>query len=216
MKYIGYVRSRFSKVDFPVFMLEDLRLALKSKSIKDDYLRLMVHELCKRGEATRITRGVYTFHDDSAVVGFAFRPFYYGLENALSLHGLSEQGTNFIVMTPRNVRGGVRSFKGRNYRIRRIRPERLFGYQLMRHNGFWIPVSDVEKTVIDMLYFNDMIRDELLPAIAKGVDRNRFASYLQRYDPAFRKKSADFLATVPHARRREGERQEAQRGEGLG
>lgn len=188
MKYMSYLKSRFSKPDFPTFKLSDLRLAFSQKRIKDNYLYLMVHNLEKRGEIRRITRGIYTFHKDVSVVGFAFSPFYYGFEDALSIRGISLQGTNPIVVTLRNVRQGRRVFAGRNYIIRRIPANLLFGYNVVKRGSFWIPVSDIEKTIIDMMYFDNHIRDELWPDILKELDMKLLNEYLTHYKKEFRAK----------------------------
>jgi predicted transcriptional regulator of viral defense system len=199
MKYMSYLKSRFSKPDFPTFRVSDLRLAFSEKGIDDDYLYLMVHNLEKRGEIKRITRGIYTFHNDVSVIGFAFLPFYYGFENALTIRGISLQGTNPIVVTPRNVRQGVRVFKGRNYLVKRIPSNLFFGYDLLKRGSFWIPVSNLEKTIIDMMYFDNYIRDELWSGILKELDMKRLREYLKRYKKRFRD---EMLKTISEERRR--------------
>ncbi len=188
MKYIDAVRSMFSGEAFPVFTMRDLKIALSDKGISAGYLRLLVHTLLSNDEITRITRGVYTFYNNAFVSGFAFKPFYYGTECALSMRGISTQMTNPVTITTRNVRPGVRTFRGRNYLIRRIDKKYFFGYELLKYGSFWMPVSDIEKTVIDMIYFGDGIRDELLDGINKSIDRKKLNGYLKRYSKGFREK----------------------------
>jgi predicted transcriptional regulator of viral defense system len=188
MKYIALVRKEFGSVGFPIFTMADVRLFLKSKGASYAYARLMLHNLLKKGEITRLTKGIYTFHHDVTVVGFAFRPFYYGLEDALMIRRLSLQGMNPLVLTTRNVRTGVRQFKGRNYVVYRIPKERFFGYSLVKYGDFWIPVSDVEKTVIDMLCMSGGIRDELWPGIMEVLDMKRLRLYLKNYKGKLREK----------------------------
>ena len=174
MKYAKMFESTFKRVDYPVFTFRDAKLALERKGITGSYLRLMLHKHYASGRIKRITKGVYTFHDDAIVVGFAFQPFYYGLESALSILGVSTQASNNIVMTTRNVRAGIRSFQGRNYRIIRIESRLLFGFSTIKVGDFWVPISDLEKTVIDMLYFKVPIREELYPEISKKLDKRKF------------------------------------------
>jgi len=197
MKYTSDLKDRFFKANFPVFRISDIRLSFSRTGIKDNYLYLMLHNMERRKEITRIIRGVYTFHGDVNVVGFAFQPFYYGFEDALSIRGISLQGTNPIVVTLRNVRQGVRTFRGRNYLIRRIPQNLLFGYSMVKRGEFWIPVSDIEKTVIDMLYFDDYIRDELWPGILEQLEMERLNDYLKRYKKEFRGK---MLKTIKEER----------------
>lgn len=185
MKYAKMFESTFKRVDYPVFTFRDAKLALERKGITGSYLRLMLHKHYASGRIKRITKGVYTFHDDAIVVGFAFQPFYYGLESALSILGVSTQASNNIVMTTRNVRAGIRSFQGRNYRIIRIESRLLFGFSTIKVGDFWVPISDLEKTVIDMLYFKVPIREELYPEISKKLDKRKFEEYLKRFDKSF-------------------------------
>jgi hypothetical protein len=56
--------------------------------------------LLRSGRIYKITRGSYTFYDEVQYAGFAFQPFYYGLEDALSLLGLWKQETNPVIITP--------------------------------------------------------------------------------------------------------------------
>ncbi|MEM0202299.1 MAG: hypothetical protein QXR73_03925, partial [Candidatus Micrarchaeaceae archaeon] len=82
MKYVNYVMEKLSKPEFPVFTVSDVKLLLRDRKISANYLYLMLHNLLKKNKIKRITKAIYTFHDDVVVVGFAFQPFYYGLEDA--------------------------------------------------------------------------------------------------------------------------------------
>lgn len=186
MKYINEIRKEFNSSNFPVFKIQDIKTILGIKGASDAYIRLLVYNMLKRGEIIRITRGIYTFHiDEATVAGFAYLPFYYGLEDALSERGISLQGTNPFIITTRNVRTGVRQFKGRNYLIKRIPAKYFFGYELVRYYDFWIPVSDVEKTVIDMIYFRYHISYELWPGIIEKLDKQKLQEYLKKYSKRF-------------------------------
>ncbi len=188
MKHINEIRKQLQDVRFPVFKVSDLK---SIEGISDGYRRVLLHNLLSRGEIVRITRGVYTFHRDADVVCFAFSPSYYGFEDALSIRGLSDQATNPIVMSKRNVRRGPRHFIGRNYLVYHVDKRLFFGYDMVKHNDFWIPVSDPEKTLIDMLYFNYDIRDELWPGILKAISKSKLSEYLGFYSARFRKRVLD-------------------------
>lgn len=144
---------------------------LKGEGVSGPYLDILTHNMVKRVEIKRVTRGIYTFNDESAVVGFAFQPFYYSMENALSLRGMSEQATNFVVMTTRNARTGVRLFEDRNYRVQHINKRHFFGYGLMRYGEYWLPVSDIEKTIIDLVYLGDHVSNEAIKRSGHSIGR---------------------------------------------
>lgn len=178
MKYLKEVRERFKKA--PAFTITDLRVFLGRKGISREYLHLLVHNLLAKGELKRISRGNYTFRTESEVVGFGFRPFYYGLQDALSLRNLWEQETNPVVITPRKVRSGVRDFDGANYVIRRVGRSMFFGFETIKYGDFWIPVSDVEKTLIDFVYFRQPLGRETVEEIKKRLNEKRLSAYLKR------------------------------------
>jgi predicted transcriptional regulator of viral defense system len=60
--------------------------------------------LIKEKKIHKITNGKYTFQEEIMCVGFAFSPFYYGLQEALSLHNLHEQETNAIIITTNKIK----------------------------------------------------------------------------------------------------------------
>lgn len=53
-------------------------------------------------------------------------------------------------------------------------------------------MSDVEKTLIDPVYFGEM-REELAGEFGRRVDRKKLERYLGRYGPSFRRRVLAFL-----------------------
>jgi len=200
MKYLKEVRERFGKA--AAFTISDLSIILKPRGISKAYLHLLVHNLLAKGEIRKITRGIYTFRDDAEVVGFGFRPFYYGLQEALSLRGLWEQESNPVVITPRKVRAGSRVFAGANFVVRRISRSMFFGFDMLRYNDFWIPVSDVEKTLIDLVYFDEPLDKETLKEIKSRLDKKILDGYLKRCPQWHRKQVLKLIAKNKERARR--------------
>ncbi len=184
MAVVDVLRERFRKK--PVFTISEVKR-------HTPHAHQLLHYLLKRGEVKRITKGYYTFRDDVMVVGWAFFPYYYGLHEALSLHGLTEQEVNPIVITPRRVRQGLRSFQGRNYIVRRISRGMFFGYTLIPYYDFYIYVSDYEKTLIDFLYYREPLPPAEREALLERVDREKLESYLQRCPLWLRKRVGTLL-----------------------
>lgn len=176
MKYVKAFRGRFSSL--PSFTLRDVRVFFGS-SLTRGYSHLLIHNLLKRGEIFRVAKGVYTFRGEMQVVGSAFQPYYYGLQDALSLHDLWEQETNPVVITTRNVRRGLRTFLGNNYLVKRISRRMFFGFSAFRYHDSWINVSDLEKTLIDFVYFEQPLGSEVLGELAPKLDRKKLSSYLE-------------------------------------
>ncbi len=179
MSKIIYTRELEARLGSqPTFSIQDAgRLFPKTSRA---YLALMLHNLWKKNRIFRISRGIYSFHDDTTAAGFAFSPFYYGLQNALSIHGLWEQETNPVILTPRRVRTGLRVFAGANYLVRHMGRPLFFGFDMMQYSGLWVPVSDVEKTFIDLVHFRQPVSDELLAEFRGRLDKKKMEKYIAR------------------------------------
>jgi len=157
-----------------------------------EYAHVIVNHLLKRGEMRRITRGYYTVHEEPSLLVYCMRPAYIGLQDAMSFHDLWEQETNPVVITARKVRPGVREVLGQNVWVRRISPEYFFGYEYLASGDLLLPVSDVEKTLIDMVYFRQM-REDMAEGFRKRVNRDKLKKYLKKYRGGFRGKVVEIL-----------------------
>ena len=177
----------------PIFTMRDIKLILPKTTYQ--YIRLLIHNLLEKKEIYRISRGIYSFHEEMAVVGFAYSPFYYGLQQALSVHGLWEQEVNPVVITPKMVRNGNRKFADNNYFVRRISRKMFFGFEMTKYSGFWVPVSDIEKTLVDIVYYRQYISEELKSEFSKRVDGKKLGKYLRKVPKKYWKKIESIVCT---------------------
>jgi predicted transcriptional regulator of viral defense system len=167
----------------------DIALIVKNRN----YAYLLARNLIKRGVIKRIVKGFYSLYDDPVITVFCFKPCYIGLQEALSLHNLWEQETSTVVITAKRVRPGVRKIFDSNVILHRLNPKYLFGYELMKYEDFHIPVSDIEKTLIDLIYFNEIPDKRVLRKIKKKIDRKKLEKYLKPYSKKFKEKVNSFL-----------------------
>jgi predicted transcriptional regulator of viral defense system len=134
-----------------IFSANDVKRFLSYRKANDDYYKIFLYNLTKEKKIHKIRYGYYSFNDDIMLTGLSYEPFYYGLESALSLLNLWEQETNPVIITPLHIRTGMMQYEGRNYIVRRISREMFFGYQYLKYYDFYIPVSCLEKTLIDLV-----------------------------------------------------------------
>ncbi len=178
MKYQKAFLEHFQKREF--FTLRDAKIFLSNLKISQAYLKVLIHNLLKKRDIKKIGKGKYTFQDDASFAGFAFEPFYYGLQHALTLHRLWNQATNLVIITPRKVRTGTREIMGQRVIIRRINPKLFFGYETIPYYGKWLPVSTIEKTLIDFVYYKQKILPETLNEIKKRLNQKKLQKYLKK------------------------------------
>jgi predicted transcriptional regulator of viral defense system len=187
IKYLNKIREFLKST--PIFRAKDIELIVKNKN----YSNLILHKLVKKNEIKRVTKGWYSFYEDPIVSVFCFRPAYIGLQDALSIHNLWEQETNVVIVTARKVRVGLRKIMGSNVVIHKINQKFFFGIESLKYGDFFVPVSDVEKTLIDLIYFNEIPGEDVWKEIKKEIDKEKLRSYLKYYSPKFRKKVEKLL-----------------------
>ncbi len=192
MKYAQEFRERFSKRT--TFTTRDALLFLSQRGASQEYAHLLLHNLVRQGEAHRITKGVYSFKEEMQVVGFAYSPYYYGLQDALSIHNLWEQETNPVVITPRKIRPGIKQFLGNNYVVKRIDKKMFFGFATVKYHDFWINVSTPEKTLLDFIYFRQPLDEKTLAEIRKKISKKTLAEYLKKMPKRVKKKAKKLAA----------------------
>jgi predicted transcriptional regulator of viral defense system len=184
------IKKHFS--ERPFFKARDVVAAFGKKASRG-YVSLILSNLVKKGGLNRIGRGVYTFLNDSSASGFAFSPFYYGLQDALSIRGIWEQETNPVIITPRKTRQGTRQVMGTNVIVRRISPKMFFGYDIVQYHGIAVPVSDLEKTVIDFVCFREPIHPDVILEMKKRLRKDVLESYLKKVNWKTRKTVENLL-----------------------
>ena len=175
--YINKIREFFK--ENPVVSIGSLKKYIRKKD--KSYIYLLISNLLKKGEIKKITKGFYTIYEDPSLLVFCLKPSYLGLQNALSYHNLWEQETNPVVITVKKVRRGVRKVFGNNAVVRNIDKKYFFGFEYQKDGDFYYPYSDIEKTLIDMLYYRQYLDKELLKEFKKRADRNKLRNYLKKY-----------------------------------
>ncbi len=165
----------------PVFRAKDIELLVQDR----DYTSLLLHNLVKAGELNRVMRGWYSLHDDPVISALCFKPAYLGLQEALSLHDIWEQETNVVIITPLKIRTGLRQILGGNVLLHRIDTKYFYGYDYMRLGEFFLPISDVEKTLIDLAYFKMIPDDQVLREITRRINLRKLKEYVTRHPPRF-------------------------------
>ncbi len=186
MKYMDKVREYFKNTS--VASISSISMLVENKN----YLYIFLNHLLKKGDINRIGKGYYTIHDDPSLIVYCMKPAYLGLQDAMSFHNLWEQETCPVVITTRKVRTGTRKVFDSNVLVRRISPKYFFGYDYYKYGDFVFPISDIEKTFIDLVYFRE-IRAEFVKKFKKKVDIKKLGLYLKKYPENFRRKVLDIL-----------------------
>ena len=182
IKYINKIREFFR--ESPVVSINSIKKFINKKN--KDYVYLIINNLLKKKEIKKITKGFYSIHEDPSLIVFCFKPSYLGLQDALSIHNLWEQETNPVIITSKKIRQGVRKVFENNVVIRRIAGKYIFGIEYIKQGDFYYPYSDVEKTFIDMIYFNQKLDKETLNNFKKIINKEKLKKYIKLYPKKYK------------------------------
>ena len=158
------------------------------KSKKSSYAKLLVHNLLKKGKIKKIGKGIYTQYNEISLAVFSFKPAYLGLQSALSHHRIWEQETIPVIITVKKVRRGIRNLITGNVFVRNIDKKYFFGIKYFKEGDFYLPYSDIEKTFIDMVVFNQKMDKNILKNMKNRIDKKKLLNYLKRYSLSIRKR----------------------------
>lgn len=191
-RYQKEVELLFQKSPVVDFKSIERLVHAKNKNVKQ-YTKLLVSNLLLHNKIKRLTKGYYSLVDDPSLLVFCMKPAYLGLQDALSVHNLWEQETISVIVTTQKVRQGIRQVFGTNVLIHRIEQKYCFGVDYIAQGNFYLPYSDLEKTVIDMFYFKQPLRKDVLQVVRKKIDRKKLKQYLLCYPQTFQKRVTQSL-----------------------
>ena len=178
MKYVHEFLKHFSKV--PAFSAKDAEQFLIYIGSGKKYPKRFIQNMRARNRIFKLAKGMYTTLNNSEVIGFAFSPFYYGLTYALSYYNVWEERANPVIVTTKTVRSGMRKAMGTNISVFRIPKTMFFGYNMVKGEAVYYPISDLEKTFIDLVYFGISLREDTLNRLVARLDRKKLREYLLR------------------------------------
>ncbi|MDO8668380.1 MAG: hypothetical protein Q7K35_04815 [bacterium] len=203
-----YIELKEQLKNFEIFNLNDLR------KIEGDFDLRRLNEWQKKNYIKKIRQGFYIFSDleinEQTLFIIANRlhePSYISLEMALSLYGLIPEAVYGITSVTSQKTKALKTPIG-DFIYRHARPELLFGYELREHGGHHYRLAEIEKAVLDYLYFNSKIEDE---ESFKGIRFNaaefkaranleKFNKYLAAFNSqALMKRAKKFLTYINHA-----------------
>ncbi len=192
-KYQEKIRELFEKS--PVVSYNSVQRLIDKKG-SGKYANQLIRNLILKNKIKNLTKGFYTLHNDPSLIVFSLKPAYLGLQDALSKHNLWEQETIPVIITSRKVRQGIRNINNSNVLIRRINKKYLFGIEYIKEGKIYLPYSDIEKTLIDMIYFNEKLSKEALSSIREKINLPKLNSYLKKYPERIKKICKKFLTPL--------------------
>ncbi len=176
------------------------------KAIGKQYSRFVfkkrIYELKEKGWLIPLRRGLYFISDISSrgfvnispiVIAGAFgKDSYVSLDSALSHYGFFEQMLRAVTsVTTLKTRKYV--FQNNTYRFLKINKKLYFGFRTENIEGYYAKIAELEKVVLDYLYFkNDTYSiDLLLEKLQRAkdtIDFKKLFTYARKFPEATKRK----------------------------
>lgn len=155
------ILTGLAALERPVITADDVE---RSSSANRGAANLALSRLARKGWLRRLRRGLYmvvplssssdhaTIEDPLAAAMRLFEPCYISGWTAAEHWGLTEQVHNAVVVySAMPQRRSIQLVAGVTYRVRRIKPEAIFGTTRLWSGAVPIEMADIHRTVIDVL-----------------------------------------------------------------
>lgn len=203
-----YVELRNSLKDYIVVSTKDF----KKGDSKFHVQRLTDWQ--DKGYLKKIVRGYYVFSDieiDERVLYIIaneiYEPSYVSLESAFSYYNLIPEGVYSITSISSKKTNIFKTFLG-EFNYKKIKPELMFGYQLVDYRGHNFKIAEIERAVLDYFYINPKVKTDSdffemrfnASVFKDKVDMEKFNRYLKAFNnKSLERRISKFLKFVNNA-----------------
>jgi predicted transcriptional regulator of viral defense system len=203
-----YLEFKQQLKDFLIFSLDDI------KKVDPAFYRRRLNEWQDKGYIKKVIKEYYIFSDleinESALFVIAnriFDPAYISLEMALSYHGLIPESVYGITSVSSRKTYAFDSKLAR-FSYRKIKPELMFGYQLVKYQNHSFKIAEIEKAILDFFYVNSRLKtngefEELRinrDTFQERVNIEKLKNYLAQFkNKALERRINMFIKFIKHA-----------------
>jgi len=192
-------------------------LVVSNKDLKKEDPDFHVQRLTdwqNKGYLKKVTRGYYIFSDteiDENVLYITaneiYDPSYVSLESALSHYNLIPEGVYSVTSVSSKKTITLKTPFG-DFNYKKIKPELMFGYALVRYKNHNFKMAEMEKAILDYFYINAKAKDDddffemrfNAPIFKESVDMDKFERYLKAFNnKSMEKRIRKFLKFINNA-----------------
>lgn len=168
------IKAKLEEQEKAVFNLNEItRIIGKPKQITSVYLNRM----CKKKLLFKIERNKFSKTQDIFIIASQLiSPSYLGLTTSLYLQNEFSQIINRIYVFTSRQKKKVNVFDTEVNFIK-VRPKLMFGYKKLKKENSFVMISDIEKTIIDIILFQNYSRISNLQELIKKADVERLEDY---------------------------------------
>ncbi|MDO9399759.1 MAG: hypothetical protein Q7T79_03700 [bacterium] len=155
-----YIELKEKLNEYVVFTSQDIN------KVDALFYRSRLNDWQDKGYIKKIRRGYYMFADQNlneavlfCVANKIYLPSYISFEMALSNYGLIPESVYGITSATSNKTNRFKTEIG-EFIYHHLKPELLFGYELITLGGISYKMANIEKTILDYFYINSHLKTE--------------------------------------------------------
>lgn len=155
-----YIKLKEALNEYVVFSLQDI------KKVDASFYRSRLNDWQDKGYIKKIRRGYYMFADQVLnesvlfyVANKIYTPSYISFEMALSNYGLIPESVYGITSATSNKTNCFKTKIGEFF-YNHLKPELIFGYELVTLGGISYKMADIEKSILDYFYINSHLKTD--------------------------------------------------------
>jgi predicted transcriptional regulator of viral defense system len=205
---MNYRKFKEKLESFMIFALKDIR------KIEANFDLRRLNEWQNKGFLRIVRRGYYLFSDLEIneqvlflIANKIYSPSYISLEMAFSYYNLIPEAVYGITSVTSNKTNNFKTDFG-EFIYRRIKPELMFGYKLIKYGNHNFRIAEIEKAILDYFYLNPHFKTENdftemrfnEEEFKMLADRNKLNRYLDVFDnKSLEKRVKRFLNYIDYA-----------------
>lgn len=161
-----------------------------------EIINVFLHRQVERGILNRIKKGHYSFDNlNKFQLASTYKNSYLGLHSALEFYGTTTQ--RFLSI---DLIGEKQLQSTKNTLHHKVKEELFFGYEKVELDGIWFFVSNLEKTLIDCVYFSNKVYlseiREFIRQKKEELDIDRTRDYLNKINSSTLNKRVSYLLSL--------------------
>ncbi|MDD4409526.1 MAG: hypothetical protein PHW52_02610 [Candidatus Pacebacteria bacterium] len=200
-----YLELKTQLNDFPIFSIKDI------EKVDPSFHKQRLSEWQKKGYMKKISKGFYFFTDFPIneqilfiIASRIYGPSYVSLEMALSIYGIIPESVYGVTLVTSQPTKKIKASVG-NFIYRHVQSELMFGYKIQEYDGHRYQIAELEKAILDYLYFNSRISDNEsfegvrfnIAEIKERMDMEKFNKYLNAFhSKALNSRAKRFLTYI--------------------
>ena len=197
MKYLD-LKKELENYNLGIFSLNEL---VKITKQKKEVIKSSISRFIKQNKILKIKKGFYSINniENKFILNKVFNNTYIGINSALEFYEVTNQRFNNLDLISKNNLNNqvINNFK---INFHKVNEKLFFGYERKKMNNQEFFVSNIEKTIIDCVYFSSKVylseTNNLIKKMKTKINLELLQIYLNKINSSSLNKRVGYLLEI--------------------